>query len=38
MQAMIRSILDYFFKQCAKENFPDLLMHVMNSGIDQDSR
>ena len=25
--------LDYFFKECAKENLPDLLMHVMNSGI-----
>ena len=32
--AMIRSILDYFSKEHAKENLQDLLMHVMNWGID----
>ena len=32
MQAMIKSILDYFFKERAKKNLPHRsLMHVMNS-------
>ena len=26
--------LDYFSKECAKENFPDLVMHAMNLIID----
>ena len=33
MQPMIRLILDYFFKEHVKEKLPNLLMHVMNSGI-----